>query len=62
MKAREIVDHKGNVWKSKIEMCKYYNINWTTYDNRMQKGWSMKDALETPVKCKNIITDHKGNV
>lgn len=45
-----VYDFKGVAFKSTSEMCKYYNISWTTYMSRRHNGWSVQKALLTPVK------------
>lgn len=41
-----VQDHKGNLFKSVSEMCRYYGINQSTYTYRIRKGYSMQEALE----------------
>lgn len=60
-------DHLGNEYNSISDMCKAYNIDRCTYNNRTRSGWSKEKALTTPVKPKNaasgiISIDHLGNV
>ena len=60
-------DHKGNVFVSEHEMCHYYGIKPNIYRSRIQSGYSIKDALTTPVKDIPYVgpktsTDHKGNI
>ena len=44
----EIVeDHLGNKYRSKEEMCNAYNILYATFRGRIDRGWSLKDALTT---------------
>lgn len=59
--AKECKDHKGNVYDSRGMMCRYYNISYSCFNSRINAGWSLKDALETPLhgfnrKCQ----DHRG--
>ena len=43
-------------------MCVYYNIAKNTFDNRIKKGCSLREALTTPTRKKNkLCTDHLGN-
>ena len=61
-RARMCKDHKGNEFKSISDMCRYYGVTTKVFSSRLRAGWSLKDALETPVannvqKCK----DHVGN-
>jgi Zn-dependent peptidase ImmA (M78 family) len=47
-------DHLGNKFKSKREMCKYYNIPYNTFECRMsRRGMSLEEALTTPIKSTN---------
>lgn len=45
-------DHYGNEFVSKSSMLGYYGISHHAYNLRIAKGWSQKDALETPVRRK----------
>ena len=61
-----VQDHKGNVFSSEKEMCKYWNLGVSTYRNRRKNlGWSLEKALETPANFKNKKerprVDHLGN-
>lgn len=62
-----VKDHKNNIFKTIKEMCHHYNIPRHTYKYRMERNWSLKDALETPLYkrpikySKNPATDHLGN-
>ncbi len=40
------VDPYGNVFPSKQAMCKAYGINRTTFDDRIERGMSEREALE----------------
>ena len=58
------IDHLGNEFRSHAEMCEHWGLQYQTYKNRIANGWSLKDALETPVglgKRKSFLVDHKGN-
>ena len=55
-------DHLGNVFESKTQMCKHWNISYSVFNTRMQKyGWSLEDALTVPAGSKQICRDHLGN-
>ena len=43
------IDHLGNIFKTKSAMCRYYGISTTVLNYRQKLGWSLKQALETPV-------------
>jgi hypothetical protein len=49
-------DYLGNKYDTKSDMCKAYNMTTTTYDSRIEKGWSKKKTLTSPV-----YKDHLGN-
>lgn len=63
--AKAITDHMGQKFISVSEMCKHWNITRVTYNARRKAGWSIEDALTTPVKnitiAKEPQTDHLGN-
>lgn len=39
-------DHKGIKYRSQKEMCAAYNISQTVFCKRIERGWSLADALE----------------
>lgn len=45
---KTIIDHNGNKFSSQKEMLQYYNIHKNTYQNRINRGWSLEKALTTP--------------
>ena len=47
--AREPIDHLGNEYESLNEMCAAWSVSRTLFNDRMQIGWTLKDALETPL-------------
>lgn len=49
-----ITDHLGQHFSSIREMCNYWNIKPGTYANRIRRGFSIKDALMTPVNKKQF--------
>ena len=55
-------DHLGNVYKCKGDMCRAYGIRLEVFRNRLEKGWSIKDALTTPTTPFNsqAVKDHLG--
>ena len=55
-------DHLGNEFRCVTDMCKFHNISYETFIYRMDKGWSIEDALTTPESTKfKRIKDHLGN-
>lgn len=58
---KQCIDHKGNTYKSIVEMCRAYGITDTCYKFRIKYlGFSQKDALEKPMQDKTV-KDHLGN-
>lgn len=55
-------DHEGTEFRSMLAMCQHYGISRDVYTNRIEKGWTQKDALCTPVKEKTIIRDWAGRL
>ena len=45
---KAMLDHNGNKFSSQKEMLQYYNIHKNTYQNRINRGWSLEKALTTP--------------
>lgn len=60
---KEVTDHLGNVFVSKAEMCRYWKVNFSTFQGRLLHGDSLEEALtgEEKKKNKKEITDHMGN-
>ena len=52
-------DHNGTKFSTLKEMCKYYGISEANYLVRLRNGWSMKNALTTPVRGQACV-DHEG--
>ena len=46
------VDHLGNEFKNKEEMCRHYNISDKAFHSRRKYGWSLEKALTTPLSKK----------
>ena len=57
--AKPCFDHKGILYNSYSEMANTYSINPGTLMKRLSEGWTIKDALERPIK--NTVKDHLGN-
>lgn len=61
-----VVDHLGKHYESISDMCRHYNIKYSSLKNRLLIGWSLKDSLTVPIKpdrCLKAkeIEDHLGN-
>lgn len=57
-------DHLGNEYKSISEMCMHYKLSDMTFRIRINRGWSLEDALTVPVNRdrKSVkYTDKDGN-
>lgn len=57
-------DHLGNTFSNIKDMCKYHNINYQTYNTRINQGWSRERALTEPVPKSGatICKDHLDNI
>lgn len=55
------VDHLGNKFKSRSQMLTHWGIRRDTYNSRLRRGWSLKEALTTPSTNNNRCKDHLGN-
>lgn len=53
-----ITDHLGNQFASITEMCKYHNIGYYTYEQRIRRGRTLEEALTEQNKCKS----HRVNI
>jgi len=62
----DAIDTLGNVFKNKTAMCMHYGIPLTTYDRRLERGWSKEEALGLKERKRasfgnTVIKDHLGN-
>lgn len=59
----KVIDHLGNEFKTKKEMCDYWGVTVTAAQSRSRDGWSLEKILTTPVKSTSgkISEDHLGN-
>lgn len=57
-------DHLGHKYPSKAAMCQAYNIDKHVYFGRISIGWTIEEALTTPIDFQpansKAITDHTG--
>ena len=61
-KGKGYIDHKGNKFKSVMEMAKAYGKDANTVYSRLRDGWSIEDALTTDANSRyKECIDHKGN-
>ena len=44
-----VFDHKGHGFESLEEMCDWYHINQGIFLSRLDRGWTLEQALVTPV-------------
>ena len=68
--AQEVTDHLGNKYRSRSLMAKAYGISSLTLGDRLKRGWSVEEALTTPIDTSNYrktkkvskvkVQDHKG--
>lgn len=61
-----MTDHEGKQYKSEKEMCDAWGVHTATFNSRMVRGWSLKDALTVKAvpRCRGSsikCTDHLGN-
>ena len=57
----KIKDHLGNEFENLKQMCEFYNITNSIYQDRMKRGWSLEKTLTTPKIQHTSITDCNGN-
>ena len=52
---------EGKTFPTIKEACKYYNLNYNTIYGRLDKGWTVEDAISVPVRegsrGKTVIVD-----
>lgn len=54
-----IEDHLGNTYPSYSSMAKAYGLSFNALYHRLNNGWSIKDALTTPVRSKKKGTIYR---
>lgn len=54
-----IEDHLGNIYPSYSSMARAYNLTFNALYSRLNSGWSIKDALTTPVRAKKKGTIYR---
>lgn len=67
---KEVTDHLGNNYRSLSLMARTYGIKPITLRDRLERGWSVREALTTPVDTSTLrktcttegirVQDHKG--
>lgn len=69
--AIKVTDHLGNEYRSRSLMAKAYGLTPLTLSERLKRGWSVEEALTTPIDTSSYrkntkvskvrIQDHLGN-
>lgn len=69
--AQEVTDHLGNEYSSRSLMAKAYGLSPLTLSERLKRGWSVEEALTTPIDTSSYrkttktskvkVQDHLGN-
>lgn len=63
--AKVSVDHLGNKFPTIKDMCEYWNVTVSAYKGRIKAGWTLEEALTTPIGLvypnSKSATDHLGN-
>ena len=49
------IDHKGNIYKSVHQMCMQYGISDKLFKERLSRGYTLKQALETPLGRRRVM-------
>ena len=44
-------DHTGEEFRSRTEMCRFWNIDRKLFEYRISQGWSLEDALTRPKRA-----------
>jgi hypothetical protein len=51
--SRACTDHKGIEFKDQTKMCREYGVGVSTYRARINKGWTMEQALTNKPPAKH---------
>ncbi len=54
-------DHLGNTYNTKVKMCEAYGVNYNTYNVRIARGYTVKEALTGEYDTRFTVYDHLGN-
>lgn len=54
-----IEDHLGNIYPSYSSMARAYGLSFNALYHRLNSGWSVRDALTTPVRAKKTGTTYR---
>lgn len=46
---------EGRVFSSKVEACKYYNLNVHTVYDRLRNNWSLEEAFEVVPREARVV-------
>ena len=41
-------DHTGREFSTTSEMCRYWGVKYTTFQDRIKSRWTLREALTTP--------------
>ena len=55
-------DHKGNIYSSEKKRALAYGMTPTTVKRRLDKGWTLQDALETPPNPARVREQNQSGV
>lgn len=47
-----VCDHNGKQFAGITQMCEFYGVSRSAYNHRISRGWSLEEALTTPVGVK----------
>ena len=48
------VDHLGRRYATKAKLCRAWGVAPSMYDDRLARGWSLKDALTAPKHARRM--------
>lgn len=55
--SKKCMDHLGNSYDSQKEMCAAYRISLTNFVHRLERGWSLEEALSPATYKKRHLPD-----
>lgn len=58
-KGKTVVDHLGNVYNNESEMLVHYKLSRSSYNYRLEHGWSLEKTLTTPMNRRFAKTPDK---
>lgn len=51
----KIIKYKGKIYPSYVEIARVFDVDYDTFRRRMERGWSIDEALDPQLKKTSLI-------